>query len=106
MPPAFFNPEFVFRVGRVRIETENLHLALVLRVIVWWELETITDQYISPNFFENGGRTMPCCGGRSTQSPSERFGEGIDGDGHAQGVTRATRFLSEGPSAHFGIAEF
>ena len=44
MFPAFFNPDFLFWVRQVRIKTKDLHLALVLRVIVRWKLEAITDQ--------------------------------------------------------------
>ena len=44
MLPALFNPDFVFRVRAMRVEPQDLHLALVLRVIVRWKLEAITDQ--------------------------------------------------------------
>ena len=51
MLPAFFDPDFVFWVRIVRIKTKDLHLALILRVIVRWKLEPITDQAGSADLF-------------------------------------------------------
>ena len=79
----FADPIRVPRVGRRRLKAQQFHFAVVVRVVIRRDLDSILAQWPSANPPQNGRRTVPCGRGAQRQRSPHKLRKSIHSQQHS-----------------------